>query len=327
MRLLLLPLLAVGCTVRAPAPSEGDADDAARRWDKLRLVTWNIETVGAPGTVEYDAALDVLGRLDADVVAIQEVASASDAGYLLQLAADAGYPEVAVGSATFGSDHAAVLSRRALLDVQDLDSVDLSGDPSAADLTRNLLRVEVETRGAPLVVLTSHWKCCSGDTNEFRRAVESLRAGQALAGYDPAVDPLVVLGDFNEEPDDLPLLPSQFAAMPSGLPASYWLGADVYAELVGPGIDNDPLAPMVDAGLARVDALQRDGSPDTYLAGGTLDLAYLSAAAQLSAAEVYDDLDEGLPTALHLATAPLPAGTLAAASDHHPVALELKVRR
>ncbi|MEZ5397889.1 MAG: endonuclease/exonuclease/phosphatase family protein [Bryobacterales bacterium] len=324
---LALPLLALSaCVAHAPAP-DGDDDALARRWDKVRVVTWNIETVGTPGSAEYDAALDVLGRLDADVVALQEIASAADDANLVDLAADAGYADLAIGTSQFGGDHVAILSRRALLDVAVLDAPTLSGDPLAADLTRDFLRVEVQTRGAPLVVVTNHWKCCSGDTYEFRRTVESRRAAQAVAAYDPATDPVLVLGDFNEDPADLPLFPASFGAMPSGLPGSYWLGADLYGELTGPGLDNDPLAPLFDAGLPRIPFAQRDGALDTFIAGGTLDLAFLSPAAPLTAAEIYDDRDEGLPSALHLTTAPLPAGTVATASDHHPLALEIKVRR
>jgi hypothetical protein len=37
---------------------------------KLRVVTWNLETVGTSGSAPYQAVAAVLGRIDADVVAI-----------------------------------------------------------------------------------------------------------------------------------------------------------------------------------------------------------------------------------------------------------------
>jgi exonuclease III len=39
----------------------------------VRVLTWNLETVGAKGSGEYNAALDVLQRIGADVVAMQEI--------------------------------------------------------------------------------------------------------------------------------------------------------------------------------------------------------------------------------------------------------------
>ena len=40
----------------------------------VRVATWNIESVGAPGSSEYSASLDVLARIAADVVALNEIA-------------------------------------------------------------------------------------------------------------------------------------------------------------------------------------------------------------------------------------------------------------
>lgn len=316
-----------GCATERGAPDLADPAASERRYDTLRVVTWNIETVGAPGSAEYDAALDVVGRLDADVVALQEIADASDDADLQTFAADAGYPNVAIGTAAFGADHVAILSRRALLDVQALDAPTLSGDPAADDLTRNFLRVEVDTQFDPLVVVTNHWKCCGSDMEEFRRSVESARAAQALTGLDPAADPILVLGDMNEDTHDLPLNPGAFFALPSGLPATWWLGQDLYDQMVQVGIDNDPFAPLTDFGLVRVPATQRDGADDTFITGGTLDHVYRSPVVRLTAQEVFDDRDEGLASSLHLATAPIAAGTVATASDHHPLVVEVGVRR
>ena len=321
-----LVLFAMGCTAHT-LPGEGNRDDAARRVTRIRVVSWNIETVGAVGSDEHEAALDVLGRLDADVVALQEIASAADEADLWELADAAGYAEVAVGTAASGGDRSAVLSRRPLVDVAVLDAPALSGDPLANDLTRNALRVEVETRTAPLVLVTNHWKCCGGDDNEFRRAIESERMAQSVAPADPAADPVVVIGDFNEDPADLPLSPSVFYDKPDGLPQSYWIGDDLYSALMDEGIDNDPVAPLTRAGLTMLDAAQRDGSLDTFLTGGTLDVAFVSDAVRIRGVEIYDDEDEGLPSALTLDTPDLPAGTVATASDHHPLVLELSVCR
>ena len=76
----------------------------------VRVATWNIETVGAPGSTEYEAAHDVLSRIGADIVAINKVASSADAANLSPLAADAGYASVVVPSSNpFGADRNARL--------------------------------------------------------------------------------------------------------------------------------------------------------------------------------------------------------------------------
>ncbi len=48
----------------------------------IRIATWNIETVGTDGSTEYAAALEVLGRIGAGVVAVNEVASSADTANL-----------------------------------------------------------------------------------------------------------------------------------------------------------------------------------------------------------------------------------------------------
>ena len=78
----------------------------------MRIMTWNIETVGSAGSIEYQAALAVLARIGADVVALNEIASLADTANLEQLATQAGYPHLVYSSgAPFGSDRNAILSR------------------------------------------------------------------------------------------------------------------------------------------------------------------------------------------------------------------------
>ena len=77
----------------------------------LRVVTWNLETVGTPGSAPYQAVAAVLGRIDAEVVAIQEVASATDARNLQALARQLGYPYVEIPpGGPFGALRNALLS-------------------------------------------------------------------------------------------------------------------------------------------------------------------------------------------------------------------------
>lgn len=81
-------------------------NSAALADQAIRIATWNVLTVGEPGTDQYEAAYAVLARLGADVVAVQQVASAADATYVVQLAVDLGYPQVTVAPAgPFGTSN------------------------------------------------------------------------------------------------------------------------------------------------------------------------------------------------------------------------------
>ena len=106
----------------------------------LRVATWNIESVGAPESDEYAAALEVLARIQADVIALNEIASAADTLHLESLAADAGYPALAYTSgAPFGSDRNAILSR--------FPFAEAATEHDAATLSGGSARIRWLTRG------------------------------------------------------------------------------------------------------------------------------------------------------------------------------------
>ncbi|MEQ1571848.1 MAG: endonuclease/exonuclease/phosphatase family protein, partial [Myxococcota bacterium] len=281
---------AVGCT-RHVAPAEAEPA-AARVTDAVRLVSWNIETVGDPGTAQYDAALQVLAHLDADVVALQEVQWSTDEEWIAQFAADAGYDGVVTGwPVSYGDDTQLILTRLPVSSSAVLDGDTLSGDPLANDLTRSIVTATLDAYGTPLVVATGHFKASDSDVDEFRRSVDAQRAASVL-GDDPTAA-AVFCGDFN---DDLasPNWPATFVQSPVGLPGGYHLGADLVAELPH-GLPNSPFTPFTAAGWVVVDAAQRDGSTVTRpVSSRRLDYFVTSAALADSAlAEVYDTHDLG----------------------------------
>ena len=63
-----------------PSPERALTAPLALADQALRVVTWNLETLGPPGSSPYQAVAAVLGRLDAEIVALQEIASSADAG-------------------------------------------------------------------------------------------------------------------------------------------------------------------------------------------------------------------------------------------------------
>jgi len=298
------------------------------------VATWNLESVGSPGSVEYAAALAVLERVGADVVGVNEVSSAADTSNFAQLALDAGYPYTVVASGgPFGAQRNAFLSRLPFVSGPEIHTSDsLSGDGAANDITRRIIELKIDVPGdaQDLTLVIQHWKSGTGNDDEFRRVVESYRIAQSLEDLVSSFDAFVVFGDVNEEADSMPRTPNPFSALPSGLPGSFSLGTDLQAMLAGPGIENDPFAYLVDpAGLAAelVPALQLDGSDATRPASGRrLDYVLVSASLAPGAlAEVYDSADEGLPGGLSkFASAPA-ASASTDASDHYLVFADLLV--
>ncbi len=340
IRLLAFPLilaLAVGAA-GCGEESRRVLGSNARALDipvQVRISTWNIETVGAPGTLQYEAALDILRRIDADVAAINEVASIADVDYFFELASDSGFPYAAVPSYNpFGELRSGVMSKFPFASTPQFHtSAELSGDPNANDLTRLIVEVTVDVPDnlRDLTLFIEHWKSGTGNDNEFRRALESIRMSQAAAGLDPAIDCYVILGDVNEQIDSVPNFPDPFIEMPSGLPISFELGIDLQAELYGPGIRNNPffyIEQEPSPGVVALDARQLDGSEITHPATNRR-IDYIMASRTLAGAgpqaEVYDSADEGLPGGLPKAGSPLPVNTCADAADHLPVFADITV--
>ena len=296
----------------------------------VRVATWNIMTVGTPGSIEYDAALDVLARIGADVVGINEVLGVADIANFQSLAADGGYTHTIIeaSSPLFGVMRNAFMSKFPFAETPIVHtSDDLSGDLSANDMTRRPIEIAVDVPGNALNLrlVVQHWKSGGSDEDDFRRAVESIRISQALLGRDPATEAYVVLGDVNEQIDLVPRVPNPITSLPAGLPGGFNLGSDLAALLPSPGIENDPFFNL-DSGLTALDALQLDGKDATL---GTARIDYILVSTAIDAlgplAEVYDSADEGLPGGLPKFGSPVPASTSLDAADHFMVFADITV--
>ncbi len=295
---------------------------------QVRVATWNIENFDGADMAQFNAARDVLLRINADVVCVQEMDSLTAFN---NLAAAAGYPfrvlASAAGDIDTNPDWSGVMSKYALIDPVTLTSVGLSGDPEANDLTRNFIRASVLVPGAanPLTIAGNHWKASNENTDEFRRSIESMRAMQTVAAFNSLLSPFFVVGDMNDDITEPPDSPAIFSAPPSGLPGSFALGSDIALPIL-----NSAFFPLQNASgtanLNVINALQKDGSDVTFPASmRRLDYIWRSDANTLMGSQVYDSADEGLPGGLPLFGAPLPAGTSAIASDHLPVFADLRI--
>lgn len=288
----------------------------------VRVATWNVRFIGVPGSAEHEALVDVLARIDADIVCLQEVGDDEGAN-LDALQQAAGYAYAVAAPPEGGMIRTACLSRHEIVQWDALAASDLSSDPFADDLTRAILRIRVRLEAVDryLTVLSSHLKADTTNTDRFRRMVDAIRLGAAIA-LEREIYPgnaIVALGDFNETPDHPQDL--VFDVPPGDLPFSYALGDDIAFPL--PYL---PFAPIENEGVAVVDARVEDtGYRDTYLPSLVrLDYIYEDAA-EVIVSEVYeacedDDVDGDVRgDRMPKSGDPLPCGTNGDASDHRPV--------
>lgn len=293
----------------------------------MRVATFNIQNLSTTSGPQFDAAVDTLQRICADVVCVQEIESFA---VLLALESAAGFSDSVLADTSNAIDanlQAGVLSVYPITSATTETSVSLSGDGGARDVTRNFIVASVDVTGAAenLVVISNHWKAGESNADEFRRSIESIRAVQASDAFSTHSVPYVIAGDMNDDIGDGGNTPIQFFSVPGGMPISYSLGNDIAFPVI-----NSVFFPLQNAAcnneLSIINALQLDGSDGTRPASGRrLDYLWVSNAAMPVASEVYDSVDEGIGGGIAKCGAALPAGTSAQASDHLPVIVDLLV--
>lgn len=331
LSVLLLSAMAAGCGERRvvetpPWGGWSDAPPPARV--PLRLATWNVESVGVEDSPTWLALVDVLQRLDADVVSLQEVGEL-ERDDLEALASRLGYGEVVVDeSIPFGDLGNAVMSRVPIVDASVFDGEELAGGP-ARDLTRGLVSVRVQPPGSAVEVgvVGMHFKSGFEVSDIFRRAVDAARLGQALGGLD-ASDVVLAMGDVNAEPGQV-TDPKSFDALPEGLPDSYLLGADITGRLSDEGLAADPFALLGETGWSRLRLRQRDGDEATRPSSGrVIDHVFVDGRADRIPVrgEVYQCEDDTAEQPGVADGDPLDnINSCLRASDHLPVVVELSL--
>ncbi len=281
----------------------------------LRVATLNVEFgLGSPGSSGHEAVLDILARINADVVALQELDRPDFDGEptaLESLASSLGYSHVHEASTDDVLDRgmrAGFLSRFPITTATNIRS-----PVGALDVTRQIPAVVVDVPGtvADPTILTLHLKCCLEPDDPFRRAVELKRAADYLISRGLADNEnIIVLGDFNLIGEDF-----TYDTLPGGLPRAFTLGEDVTFPV---HYFTDPTAYFESWALTALDARQLDGSTDTQSSSR---LDYILASPALvnrpHASEVYNSrLDQNNRDGLPKAGSPLAEGTSTEASDH-----------
>ncbi|MFT7519586.1 MAG: endonuclease/exonuclease/phosphatase family metal-dependent hydrolase [Kiritimatiellia bacterium] len=325
---LLLMILPMGCPQPASVDTDKDSETTSTRPARLRVATWNIQGVGRPSSDQFAAAVQVINRLDADVLGLNEIDS-NELVVINDLAKATGFSHVFVPDDNpFGGLRNAIFSKHPFERSEAWTSATVSGDSRANDVTRLPVSAEIKlpNNPHPVRIIAQHWKSGFDLSSRFRRAADGYRTASAAVRDAPVH--VIVFGDVNavlslmpEDPDPWTYKPTD-NAMPSGWAA----GPDLQAELDGPGLRNDAFHYLQAQGLEPLEALQLDGRDATRpVSGKRIDYVFASASirALQPVTEVYDCTDEGDEGALPKVGDTPPRQACADASDHLPVLLEV----
>lgn len=290
-------------------------------------------SVGDPGSPDHESVRAILARIDADVVALQEITtndvsgSPSDLG---ALAASLGYPHVFIAPTSGGGSLVSPFDftlRNVWLSRHPFISTSVIRSPAGArELTRLHAVVKVDVPGTTRdpVLINAHLKP-EGGSNRFRRAVEMQRLVAELNTQGlTEEDNFILLGDFNLNPN---YGNASYAAVPtdSEIPPSYDLGDDIVLPV---DYFVDPLAYFSTPSVFRLDPRQPDGSAATLDSGYAIDLILVSPAlaGRPVHTEIYNSaLDTPAFPGLPKAGDPPDTGTSSVASDHYAVFADLNL--
>ncbi|MFT7616668.1 MAG: endonuclease/exonuclease/phosphatase family metal-dependent hydrolase [Planctomycetota bacterium] len=302
--------------------------------EQFRFSSWNIQALGTSGSVQWNDALSIVARLDADIACFQEIFSNSEVALFSTFASAANYPHMFVANASgtlSGSLRAAVMSKYPILNAISHTSISLSGDMNANDISRDILEVQIQVPNTPqrLGIFILHLKASSGSTNDFRRTVEIIRTMQAVDAFKAAFPgaPWIVCGDINDDIGDRGF-GNTFNNLPGSLPGSYSLGSDISFPLT-----YNPFTSFTNNGSYIGPATQEDSTIDTTreASGRRLDYLFLENGITVVEDEVYNSVrDNGVDDGavgglLAKSGSPLSAGVSLSASDHYVVAADLEL--
>lgn len=286
-------------------------------------------SLGDPGAPDHESVRAILARIDADVVALQEIHSADlleSPSDLQALATALGYSHLHVPPTTNAFDTSL---RVVFLSSFPFLMTDTVHSPvGAKDMTRlhPVVKVDVPGTNNDPVLAAVHLKSGTLPADRFQRAVEMKR----LAGYLSAAgvtnaDNLIILGDFNPSS-----INTTFTELPaSGLPASFALGSDITFPVT---YSTDPIAYFSTPSVLKLDPRQLDGSASTFgttfPGGPALDLFLVSPAmaGRSVTSEIHNSaLDVSNTTGLPKAGDPLAPATSQTASDHYAVFADMEL--
>lgn len=333
----MLPLLAL--VAFGALPTTGAAK-------QVRVATFNIENgPDASDTTDYKATKAIVQRINADIVAFQEV-DRNKTNNWRQMATELGYTNVHLGTIDSSGGLLGFFSRFPLV------ATNLSSVSPANEFTRRPMRVVVQVPGAarPLVMWNMHHKAddftpTNTPANQFRRAIEAHRIVQDINAYrsnNPTHTNLVMLGDLNENifgtnsetlgqtntaHQPVQFSQAEYTALRSNtvvFASSYQLGADITFPVPYRTFPDNRYGA---AGLQRLNLRQQNGTWTGTRGGRYVALDYILVSTNLTngfKGEIYNSEHE--PAGLSKAGSPLATNTSELASDHFAVFADIQMQ-
>lgn len=314
----------------------------------VRVASFNIENgPDAPGTSDYNATKAIVQRINADIVAFQEVRRSSTNQWR-QMGLELGYSNIQLGTTDSAGALLGFFSR------YPLQATNLSSAPPANEFTRRPMRAVVQVPGAskPLVIWTMHHKAddftpANTPANQFRRAIEAQRIVQDINSYranNPTHTEFLMLGDLNENmfgtnsttlgQIDTSAQTVQFSQTDYD---SFRGNTDVFSDGYRLGSDitfpvpyrSFPDGRYALAGLNRLNLRQQNGQWTGTRGGRYVALDYIllsSALTTRAVGEIYNSTLDASHVGLPKVGAPLAANTSDLASDHYAVFADIQLQ-
>ena len=173
---------------------------------RLRVLTWNVWWRFGPWEQRQPAIAATLKKLDADVIALQEVWGDETTNQATELATELGYqyifaPTIDIGETVLDHNFGKSLSfGNALLSrwtIKQHDSIPLYGKKETGE-SRNALFVEIDGPRGLIPVFSTHlnWKF----EHSHIRQLQVTDLAHFVKRMQPWSFPPIVCGDFNAEP-------------------------------------------------------------------------------------------------------------------------------
>ncbi|MFT4641592.1 MAG: endonuclease/exonuclease/phosphatase family metal-dependent hydrolase [Verrucomicrobiales bacterium] len=330
-----------------------DDDRAKVRFNgTLRVATYNIlNSVGPKGSASFEAIKATIARVNPDVIGFQETSGVGNFSQLKALLIELGFlvdrqflatmgdgfENGAAVNGQFTSDQFVALASRYPIK----RTVQIGrGVAGRRELTRYPLYVEVDVPELEVdpVFVVVHLKAGRQQSDQFRKVVEAYRVREFVEdqGKDARRDPVVLLGDFNENRESSNFQTARFTIPPrftdgSSLPASYQLGRDLEEAVNVLTYRTFPDRAFQSAGYRVLEALHADGvNNGTFIGFDDSPLDYLIVSKAIRSlgtprAEVVNSLLDRAFDGLPKVGATLAPDTESRASDHRLVFADLNL--
>ena len=197
----LLLLLPSGCrkTPEPPSPEDSDIFLACTPFpgtnQSLDIVTFNVETFPINGYTSVIAVANLLKTIDADIYALQEVASESGFNQLLNLLPGYAGLFYLINNSDW---NLAYIYKVSEISVNGASTRLLFPDSQYFPRPPFEIKIHHSPTNLDICLINNHLKCCGGSENETSRRIASEMLKDYIDTSRPN-DAVIILGDLNDE--------------------------------------------------------------------------------------------------------------------------------